>query len=54
MKDPNIDFVNCSTHAVQRLFDELPNGVPAIDLSPLDPLILPRVNVSNWSHFKTN
>lgn len=46
MKDPNVDFVNCSTHAVQKLFDEFPNGIPAIDLSPLDPLILPRVKVS--------
>lgn len=47
MKDANNDFVNCSTHAVQRLFDELPNGVPSIDLAPLDPLFLPRVKVSD-------
>lgn len=46
MKDQTVDFVNCSTHAVQRLFDELPNGVPSIDLTPLDPLFLPRVAVS--------
>lgn len=48
MRDPNVDFINCSTHAVQKLFDEFPNGIPSIDLSPLDPLILPRVKVS-WN-----
>lgn len=46
MKDNNTDFVNCSTHAVQRLFEEIPNGVKAIDLDPLDPLKIPRVKVS--------
>lgn len=46
MKDKDNDFVNCSTHAVQRLFEEIPNGVKAIDLDPLDPLKIPRVKVS--------
>lgn len=39
-------FINCSTHAVQFLFNEIPKGEPAIGLEPLDPLYVPRIKVS--------
>lgn len=38
-------FVNCSTHAVQNLFNQLPIGVPEIELESLDPLYVPKVKV---------
>ncbi|RZC38061.1 takeout [Asbolus verrucosus] len=42
-KDPN--FINCSTHAVQVLFDAIPKGEPAIGLDPLDPLHIPKIKI---------
>ncbi|XP_031333010.1 circadian clock-controlled protein-like [Photinus pyralis] len=32
------NFEACSTKAVQRLFNKLPEGIPSIGLQPLDPL----------------
>ncbi|KAK9754941.1 Calponin family repeat [Popillia japonica] len=39
------DFVNCSTNAVQKLFDEIPSGIPEIGLDPLDPLKVPIIKI---------
>ncbi|KAK9881031.1 hypothetical protein WA026_014374 [Henosepilachna vigintioctopunctata] len=38
-------FINCSTHAVQVLFNKIPEGLPEIGLPPLDPLKLDRLTV---------
>lgn len=46
IKQEKSSFINCSTHAVQELFNEIPKGVPAIGLDPLDPLKVERINVS--------
>lgn len=46
IKEPREKFINCSTHAVQSLFNEIPKGIPAIDLEVLDPLLVPRLDVS--------
>ncbi|XP_065170545.1 protein takeout-like [Atheta coriaria] len=43
INEPN--FINCSTHAVQLLFNELPRGVPEIGLEPLDPLRVKRIKI---------
>lgn len=42
------EFEKCSTKAVQRLFDQLPKGVPEIGLAPLDPLHVPIITVSRF------
>ncbi|GJQ83213.1 hypothetical protein Trydic_g18237 [Trypoxylus dichotomus] len=39
------DFVNCSTDAVQKLFDAIPSGIPEIGLDPLDPLKVPIIKI---------
>ncbi|CAG9769220.1 unnamed protein product [Ceutorhynchus assimilis] len=39
------EFVNCSTHAVQILFNEIPKGVEHIGLQVLDPLHVPYVKI---------
>ncbi|KAI4458915.1 hypothetical protein MML48_6g00006193 [Holotrichia oblita] len=39
------DFVNCSTNAVQKLFNEIPSGIPEIGLDPLDPLQVPIIKI---------
>jgi len=39
------NFINCSTHAVQLLFDRIPSGVPEIGLEPLDPLKVPIIKI---------
>ena len=38
-------FVNCSTLAVQRLFNAIPAGIDEIGLAPLDPLKVPIIKV---------
>lgn len=38
-------FANCSTHAVQALFNEIPKGLPEIGLPPLDPLKLDAIKI---------
>ncbi|KAL3276724.1 hypothetical protein HHI36_012094 [Cryptolaemus montrouzieri] len=43
LHDPN--FINCSTHAVQILFNKIPDGLPEIGLPPLDPLKLDRLQI---------
>lgn len=43
---PKAEFVNCSTHAVQTLFNEIPKGNEDIGLQILDPLKVPVVKVS--------
>lgn len=40
------EFINCSTNAVQKLFNAIPSGVPEINLDPLDPLKVPLIKVS--------
>ncbi|XP_056644323.1 circadian clock-controlled protein daywake-like isoform X1 [Diorhabda sublineata] len=45
IKDPREIFINCSTHAVQQLFNQIPKGVPEIGLQVLDPLKIPVLNV---------
>ncbi|KAF7282905.1 protein takeout-like [Rhynchophorus ferrugineus] len=42
---PKDEFVNCSTHAVQILFNEIPRGNAEIGLQILDPLKVPIVNI---------
>ncbi|XP_022919744.2 protein takeout-like [Onthophagus taurus] len=39
------NFINCSTNAVQKLFDEIPNGISDIGLEPLDPLKVPVIKI---------
>lgn len=39
------EFEKCSTRAVQKLFGQLPEGVPSIGLEPLDPLKVPIIKV---------
>lgn len=46
IKDPREEFINCSTYAVQELFNEIPKGIPEIGLEVLDPLEVPIINVS--------
>lgn len=48
------DFVNCSTNAVQKLFDEIPSGIPEIGLDPLDPLKVPIIKVNVFLPFRKN
>lgn len=43
----NPGFINCSTHAVQALFNAIPRGEPKIGLDPLDPLKVPKIKVRN-------
>ncbi|XP_044758025.1 uncharacterized protein LOC123316115 [Coccinella septempunctata] len=38
-------FINCSTHAVQILFNKIPEGLPEIGLPPLDPLHLDEIKI---------
>nr|CAI5821749.1 unnamed protein product [Callosobruchus analis] len=45
IKEPREVFVNCSTHAVQELFNYIPKGVPEIGLQTLDPLQVPVINI---------
>ncbi|KAJ8927698.1 hypothetical protein NQ314_019806 [Rhamnusium bicolor] len=45
IKQPKEVFINCSTYAVQDLFNEIPKGVPAIGLDKLDPLYVPVINI---------
>ncbi|XP_048517648.1 uncharacterized protein LOC109534591 isoform X2 [Dendroctonus ponderosae] len=42
---PKAEFVNCSTHAVQTLFNEIPKGNEDIELQILDPLKVPFVKI---------
>lgn len=46
IKEPKEVFTNCSTNAVQILFNEIPKGVPEIGLDKLDPLYVPVISVS--------
>ncbi|XP_028129004.1 uncharacterized protein LOC114325203 [Diabrotica virgifera virgifera] len=45
IKEPRNIFINCSTNAVQELFNEIPKGLPEIGLQVLDPLQLPILNI---------
>ncbi|KAG5881282.1 hypothetical protein JTB14_028661 [Gonioctena quinquepunctata] len=45
IKDPRDVFVNCSTNAVQSLFNKIPEGVPEIGLQVLDPLKVSQLNI---------
>ncbi|CAG9856377.1 unnamed protein product [Phyllotreta striolata] len=45
IKQPREIFLNCSTHAVQGLFNEIPKGVPEIGLQVLDPLEVDHINI---------
>ncbi|XP_018562542.1 uncharacterized protein LOC108904454 isoform X2 [Anoplophora glabripennis] len=45
IKEPKEIFVNCSTHAVQILFNEIPKGVAEIGLEKLDPLYVPMISI---------
>ncbi|XP_023026765.2 circadian clock-controlled protein daywake [Leptinotarsa decemlineata] len=45
IKDPKDVLANCSTHAVQALFSEIPKGVPDIGLEVLDPLKVPELSI---------
>ncbi|XP_044259736.1 uncharacterized protein LOC123008153 [Tribolium madens] len=38
-------FINCSTHAVQALFNAIPRGEPRIGLDPLDPLKVQKIKI---------
>ncbi|XP_060524232.1 uncharacterized protein LOC132700735 [Cylas formicarius] len=42
---PKEEFINCSTHSVQILFNEIPKGNKDIGLQVLDPLKVPFVKI---------